>query len=154
MLVKIAAAKQRAPQEIASRASRRRNYFVDNRFVAPDKRMAFAHHPAKEIHIFARGVKFRAERGIHPVQDAALEEHVAGASLIPIHFVSGLMGGSIEEFALFHPRWRLAFKTRHHRSKDSVHSIPLASLHQIEEPVVNRKLVVIDKGDEVSFRLN
>ena len=154
MLVKIAAAKQRAPEEIAASAPRRRNYFVDNRFVAPDKGVALAHHPAKEIHIFARSVKLRAERGIHPTQDAALKEHVASASLIPIHFVSGLVGGAVEEFALLHPGWRLMFKTRHHRPKNAIHSKSLAGFHQIEEPVVNRKLVVINKGDEVSFRMS
>src|SRR6267142_2050000 len=73
MLVKIAAAKQRAPEEITARAPRRRNHFVDNRFVAPDKSVAVTHHPAEEIHVLARSVKLRAERGIHPAQDATLE---------------------------------------------------------------------------------
>src|SRR5215467_2051632 len=112
--MKIAAAEQRAPQQILSRAARSRNQLINGSFITPNKLKSLIHHTAKKINVFSRRVELGLECNFNRRHNIFPEQDIARSRLGPIHFVSRWMGGPVEELPFNNPGWRRAFKMWFH----------------------------------------
>jgi hypothetical protein len=119
VFVKIAAAQERAPQQVAAVATRRWNKFVSHGLVAPEERASLSYHAPEKVHVFPGGVELASERSFAGIQDATPEEHVARASFLPVHAITCFVGWPVEEFSFRHPCGRFGFKVRLNRPKPS-----------------------------------
>src|SRR5271166_210922 len=109
-------------------------------------------HTLEEILILPCS-KFWPEGLFTSIQNASLEQHVSCSTLSPINDQTGLVGRPIVESSFDDPlRW-LMFEAGLYGPQCTFHLIRLASFEQGEKPILNCKLVIVDKCNKLTFRV-
>ncbi len=87
------------------------------------------------------------------LQTLLAKEHVPGSRLLPAHLVPGRITGAFEKLSLDRPLGRVELEVRLDRTEYPIRAGFLVRVEQIQQPILRRKLIVIDEGNKVAVAM-
>src|SRR5579864_551830 len=139
---------QRPFQHEGARPAGRGNNLEHYGLVAPNEDVTLFSHPSEEIRV-AASVKLRVEREFTRGENAPLQQHVAGPPLRPVNHEPRRMTRPVEKLAADDPVRRFFVEVALDRAEHAGHVVSIGCLVQLEQPLLLRKLVVVDEGDKL-----
>src|SRR6266566_6062151 len=142
------ATEQRSFQHDRAIPANGRNSFKHHSLIAPDKYLPLSGHPPEKILVLS-GPKLRPEWRLAVRKKLRFQQQVARPRLAPAHHEARLMRRPLIEVALDDPVWRRIVEVTFHGSEHTGYAILGTGFEQVQQPILLRKFIVIDAGDEL-----
>jgi hypothetical protein len=111
--------------------------------------MALFDHPAEKILVLAHA-KLWPKREFTSFENVMVQQYIPGACLEPLHNRSRPLHRTFVKVALDQPVGRFTIEVALHRPQHPVDVIVLTGIEQSQQPILRRKLIVVDQSDEIA----